>query len=722
MKKLLFFILPIYFLWSLPIYADGMYVSNIHRHMKEPSQKAIIAWDRKKETMILAAAARSSDIANFAWIVPIISRTQPIVTKGDIAIFRQLVSFFMRDSLAYGQALGLKAPEGVEVLESKEIDIYDITVLKAETAKDLMKWLTSNGYKIPPQAENVFQKYIVSEEPGKKVLDSLPPLKTYFVANKVDLRNRHHKEIAEVRRIYAEHRARYDRLCAEANKVLSSFGIQEEIGQGPYTSFQYIEVLGIISNAVHDPANPFKLPRRWSVELGGGIKVEEICSAKPYFQDQRIHFRQSTGHEWAMAVYRNGEFVDVIDYIAYTKNNRHPGRHLHPAQTRKEVTLSKFSKKEAHPLKEYIENREDYHAVLDNEKNCETALEALARDLNQALGTRLWELQKLSQHLFPSAWMMSSVQEFSDGEIPLTSQIASVTRALGTQEQKESIAPLTKAMSDLRTGLATPLKFEFQPAQPNYPLRISSLNQGPSRIEVYVLSERPVIDQSNILRVDQSKTISQELGKSMAHAGMNVQDGYVTRLYYQGLLSDLTADAVFKGGSSTWPSQDILRKTETERTRKIKIRIAGNKKTPLALLHRLAGDPDESVRCVVAGNPGASHHILRRLASDQSPGVRHNVAKNQNAPVDVFSRLAEDPSQEVRWEVAVNPNCPAEVLESLASGGGSKMKLTIVHNPNLPLRVLEDLTQDKDPLVAEVARTVLEYRTSHDRENEREGP
>lgn len=50
------------------------------------------------------------------------------------------------------------------------------------------------------------------------------------------------------------------------------------------------------------------------------------------------------------------------------------------------------------------------------------------------------------------------------------------------------------------------------------------------------------------------------------------------------------------------------------------------------------------------------------------------------------------------------------------------MKLTIVHNPNLPLRVLEDLTQDKDPLVAEVASTVLEYRTSHDREDEREGP
>ena len=722
MGKILFFILPIYFLWSMPIYADGMYVSNIHRHMEEPSQKAIIAWDGKKETMILAAAARSSDIANFAWIVPIISRTQPIVSKGDIAIFRQLVSFFMRDSLAYGQALGLKTPEGVEVLESKEIDIYDITVLKAKTAQDLMKWLTSNGYKVPPQAENVFHTYIVHEEHGKKVFDGLPPLKTYFVANKVDLRNRYKKEIEEVRRIYAKHKAHYDKLCAEVNKLFSQYGIHEKVGQGPYTSFQYIEVLGIISNAVHDPTNPFKLPRRWSAELGQGIKVEEVCSAEPYFQDQRIRFRQPKGHQWAMAVYRNGEFVDVLDYIAYTKNNRRPGRHLNPAQTRKEVTLSKFSKKEAHPLKEYIENREDYHAVLDNEENCETALESVARDLNQALGTRLWELQQLSQHLFPRAWMMSAALEFSNGEIPLTSQIASVTRALGTQEQKESIAPLTKAMRDLRTGLSTPLKIEFRPAQPNYPLRISSLNQGLSRIEVYVLSERPVIDQSNILRVDQSKTISQELGKSMARAGMNFQGGYVTRLFYQGLLSDLTADAVFKGGSSTWPSQDILRETETERTRKIKIRIAGNKKTPLALLQRLAGDPDESVRCVVAGNPGASHHILRRLASDQSPGVRHNVAKNQNAPVDVFSRLAEDPSQEVRWEVAVNPNCPADVLESLASGGSSKMKLTIVHNPNLPLRVLEDLTQDKDPLVAEVASTVLEYRTSHDREDEREGP
>lgn len=347
MRRLLFYILPIYFLWSLPVYADGMYVSNMHRHMEEPSQKAIIAWDGKKETMILAAAARSSDIANFAWIVPIISRTQPIVSKGDISLFQQLVSYFMRDTLAQGPASGLKMPEGVEVLESKEIDIYDITVLKAETAKDLMKWLTSNGYKIPPQAEDMFHKYIVREEPGRKVFDGLPPLKTYFVANKVDLRNQYKKKIEEVRRIYAKHKAHYDELCAEVNEIFSKYGIHEKVGQGPYTSLQYLEVLGIISNAVHDPANPFKLPRRWSAELGEGIKVEEICSAEPYFQDQSIRFRQSKGHQWAIAVYRNGEFVDVIDYIAYTKNSRRPGRHLNPAQTIKEVALSKFSKKEA---------------------------------------------------------------------------------------------------------------------------------------------------------------------------------------------------------------------------------------------------------------------------------------------------------------------------------------------------------------------------------------
>lgn len=722
MGKILFFILPMYFLWSMPIYADGMYVSNIHRHMEEPSQKTIIAWDGKKETMILAAAARSSNIANFAWIVPIISRTQPIVSKGDIAIFRQLVSFFMRDSLAYGQALGLKTPEGVEVLESKEIDIYDITVLKAETAKDLMKWLTSNGYKIPPQAENVFHTYIVHEEPGKKVFDGLPPLKTYFVANKVDLKNRYKKEIEEVRCIYAKHKAHYDKLCAEVNKLFSKYGIHEKVGQGPYTTYQYLEVLGIISNSVHEPANPFKLPRRWSAELGQGIKVEEICSAEPYFQDQRIGFRQPKGHQWAMAVYRNGEFVDVVDYIAYTKNSRRPGRHLNPAQTIKEVTLSKFSKKEAHPLKEYIDNREDYHAVLDNEENCETALEALARDLNQALGTRLWELQQLSQHLFPRAWMMSAALEFSNGEIPLTSQIASVARALGTQEQKESIAPLTKAMSDLRTGLSTPLKIEFQPAQPNYPLRISSLNQGLSSVEVYVLSARPVVDQNKILQVDQSKAVSQKLAKSLARKGLSGTGGYVTRLSYHGHLSNLTADAVFQGDLRLSALQTSGIKAKQERTRELKIRIARDESTPLALLDRLSRDKDQSVRFAVAENPKASHDILRHLAADQSPGVRHNVAKNQNTPAYVLSRLAEDSNQEVIWQVAMNPSCPAETLASLASRGSSKIKLTIVHNPNIPMRLLEDLATDKDPLVAEVASTVLDYRTSYDHEDGRDGP
>jgi hypothetical protein len=66
-------------------------------------------------------------------------------------------------------------------------------------------------------------------------------------------------------------------------------------------------------------------------------------------------------------------------------------------------------------------------------------------------------------------------------------------------------------LNDLSVGIGTPLKFEFQPNQPYYPLEISSINTGYTDIEVYVITNKSVEDANKILKVDKSKGISSDL-------------------------------------------------------------------------------------------------------------------------------------------------------------------------------------------------------------------
>lgn len=60
------FVIFLFILFSLVdlAYADGMYVSDYHAHLYEPSQKAVITWDGTKETMILSAAVKSVESCN----------------------------------------------------------------------------------------------------------------------------------------------------------------------------------------------------------------------------------------------------------------------------------------------------------------------------------------------------------------------------------------------------------------------------------------------------------------------------------------------------------------------------------------------------------------------------------------------------------------------------------------------------------------------------------
>jgi len=178
MKKLLILLTIGIFLIPILVLGDGMVLPDYEEKVYLPNQKAVITWDGEEEVMILSTKIKTDNLANMAWVIPIPSKVKPEIEKGDIDIFYDLADLFRRDRKAPG-FMGVEGPDkGVEVIEFKKVDIYDITTLKATDAGALVDWLNANGYIVPESVTPVFQEYCDQED-------------FYFIANKINLANKY---------------------------------------------------------------------------------------------------------------------------------------------------------------------------------------------------------------------------------------------------------------------------------------------------------------------------------------------------------------------------------------------------------------------------------------------------------------------------------------------------------------------------------------------------
>lgn len=94
---------------------------------------------------------------------------------------------------------------------------------------------------------------------------------------------------------------------------------------------------------------------------------------------------------------------------------------------------------------------------------------------------------------------------------------------------------IKQAIKELQTGIATPLKITFEPETPFYPLRMTSINKGLTKINVYFISDFYVNDSSNILFVEDNDYISLD-----EYDGNNI-----TWLSFEGNTKELTGDSYF---------------------------------------------------------------------------------------------------------------------------------------------------------------------------------
>jgi len=138
------------------------------------------------------------------------------------------------------------------------------------------------------------------------------------------------------------------------------------------------------------------------------------------------------------------------------------------------------------------------------------------------------------------------------------------------------ISQETLSREDLLEELATPLQITFQPEEPFYPLKMSSINGGRTMINVYFFSDKPFRDKSGILSIKKSRYKEATRGAISLSRNQEVKDAMfslfpmshmigdiygvfagssvITWLHYEGDLKDLRQDAYFGFDSITCDS------------------------------------------------------------------------------------------------------------------------------------------------------------------------
>jgi hypothetical protein len=167
-----------------PLFADGIGIGIEGDIIPEMAQKAFIIWDEDEgeEVLVLNTSFGIDSLLDFSWIVPVQSEEDPEVRASNNEIFDLLEDIFAVDvrsdwnqyssSYNYGST-----SSGIEVIEIKEIGVYDLVIVWADDAETLTDWLEDNGYDVPNKFENIIEDYIEKYD------------ECYFVVNKIDLNN-----------------------------------------------------------------------------------------------------------------------------------------------------------------------------------------------------------------------------------------------------------------------------------------------------------------------------------------------------------------------------------------------------------------------------------------------------------------------------------------------------------------------------------------------------
>ncbi|HWI57447.1 MAG TPA: DUF2330 domain-containing protein, partial [Bacillota bacterium] len=150
------------------VLADGCFVFKWNKavDINEPAQKAIVFYDSGREDLLLQVKYEGA-LEEFGWLIP--TPTLPQVEQGRMEPFYELSQLTQRHfgtagvKTRGGDVAALSATKGeerVKVIEVKTVGAYEVSVLSAQDAGSLQRWLQAHGYSFPEGKSEIVEDYI----------------------------------------------------------------------------------------------------------------------------------------------------------------------------------------------------------------------------------------------------------------------------------------------------------------------------------------------------------------------------------------------------------------------------------------------------------------------------------------------------------------------------------------------------------------------------------
>jgi len=501
--------------------------------------KIIAAWNGNREELILALKP-AGDLLNEKglWIIPIQSASVPqIVSLDDDSVFNDIITYLYDENMDNKDDPGTEVPDDqgkpdayhgpsfvfeesdaadphFTVLSSKEMDLYDVTVIKTNSATLLREWLEDQSYPVRADLKEIFSSYARWKD-------------VYFVILKIDVANKFPAEIKLIRAALNELELNWQK----AREELTALSAENEAYCGFALDEEYPEKYGmsIFFEAFARCAYE-QLKKEFNAE---GEVVDQATEAMP---SRPLLYKIHLNSGWELVFVR----ADVRVRLLY--NN-------------KEVLDIKYDRiSQQDKFIPYIVRRSDGQiAYQPAEDVLNTAKEIYAPRVD-AVVDRINNFYDSSEELYKRKREMRKYHKMlADRPIRFLLYQAKYRGRRWQYYEKylgEKFAELTNRKADLAELENTanlPIKISFQPEISYFPLRSLNLSESDGRFDLYVLTDVPVMDTCGNMHTLLIKEIKPSLIDQLRGKVLLDRAKFVTRLSWDGTLHTPPGDVVFEG-------------------------------------------------------------------------------------------------------------------------------------------------------------------------------
>ena len=532
--------------------AGGFFLAGSDMAIRQPDQRAVIAWDGERQEMVLFSGFVPDDISNFAWVIPVKSRKKPEVAACDTQFFNCLSGIFRGKKKFLTREPGLL---GKKITVSSKREFYSITVL--EPGQGVMGWLSGRGYVLSRKAVNVMEDYL-------KEIDM------YFLINEIRLGDKYADEIKQVNEIYDNAKKEYNEIAANIWGLFS---------KGPFVDRRYkgkkIQDVMINYLKTWNPRQAREKPGFYWLEdyfnritesefrkrgLSGTfvyvlnddtLRIEGNPRLKLSMVDGRPEPVITYDFKIMKYSWKKGEF-SLKGYSVEKNTIYFPDNSLskYRGEVSKYAGARALTENDSEDLLRFFSpDGYDYSGFIKKiDERVKIFRDVILTDVESVLGENLSGLTALfhkieSYNNKPQVY----VKKFYDPDYNagFKEKVRSLVNSSSISvEAKKKFCELEKEITGLERGTNTPLLISFAAEEPYYPLKSSVINGGECRIEVYFISGGDVTDRRAVLFKDKKVVKIDEKTAQAIKGNFEIRNADRISWFYQSnkfenLLSDV---------------------------------------------------------------------------------------------------------------------------------------------------------------------------------------